>query len=1132
MTTILSFVSSKKVMTTFLLLLSALSFSQTVTNIFPTRVTTSTTVTIIGTGFTDGDEDHIAISNWGIGSKVFISETEMNFKINVTGGDRTADLSITGGAFPYTFDVSTQLNYIAPTSKTVSATDPDEIRVREVYTTWDQNGDGVNFWKSSDWNPSSSATGKATWPNDSHELLGFKMNYGGNDIIFSTGVKDSILETQLDVANLPAGVQYIAQDFKAYSTNGVSGKPNSNNYMGFADKIDGRINSSVLNNAVELTVYDVIIDGTNGLDLGTGIANFNNQADIRFYSGNGNVGALNDDVPDLLITQMAQPGGTDVYYYADLYGNVVGRPIKLEFKNTNDTRLYEWITNFYRLDHSAGATFETSRSTSITLNNGVGSRGFRMAALSLEDFGINGDPASSTDEVSGEITNNFNSIERVNNINMGAGGSSDMSFIAYNKSAFDIKSPEILKSPVSRFVCRFPSSVFAFTALGGIEGGASSDIEEKITYIWFKNNVEVLETEGAYNVPDTYTIPAALVSSTDLEGTTYKVRVKNTYGAVDLPFTITEGGTPTYWDDTNKIWELPTVYTDNNISVPDGDRSLRFTAVSNDLEVIGAIEGVEGCDCVVSAGQNVTIGEEYAMTLYNSLTVEDSILETDIDGNPTGATIPAGIFTLEDDASLVQINDVANRGDIVLKREADNLNQYDYVYWSSPVAGFGIAGIPGSNKYEWNPQIANGNTDDSTVGDWVSANGFMSVGRGYIARVPSSANVTATFNGVPNNGDINIAISKTPNSGSSGMASIDKHWNLIGNPYPSAIDAIEFLTHNSSVVDSGIDGGVYLWTHTRPASSSEDDPFYDNDDTYGLNYGNQYIAYNAMGNSDPSDEFKGKIASGQGFFVQVLDDFTGSPSVSFNNAMRHDNYEAHNNDEFYRGTVDTSVAQEKQLVWLSLANENNHAMSTLIGYAEGATEGKDRLYDAYTNNEGFNLYSLITEDEKLVIQGLPLPFVDTNTVPLGIELTQSGIYNIAIGNVKGSLFVDQEQDIYLEDTYTNVTHDLRASPYTFTGEAGEFNDRFILKYTTSLLSVSDVLASNTFAFVKDDLLNVRSNTGIKAVNVYDLNGREIIAYTSNNQHNVMIEDFQFSKGVYLVSITLEGNIIVTKKIIN
>src|SRR5690606_9982605 len=110
--------------------------------------------------------------------------------------------------------------------------------------------------------------------------------------------------------------------------------------------------------------------------------------------------------------------------------------------------------------------------------------------------------------------------------------------------------------------------------------------------------------------------------------------------------------------------------------------------------------------------------------------------------------------------------------------------------------------------------------------------------------------------------------------------------------------------------------------------------------------------------------------------------------VEFNNDMRYDTNEVpHGNSHFYRGsTQEESISEtEKQLLWLSLVNENQVSSSTLIGYLDGATNGKDRLYDAYTNNEGLNIYSILSEG-KLAIQGLPLPFEDTNTVPLGFNI--------------------------------------------------------------------------------------------------------------------------------------------------
>ncbi|WP_225035883.1 T9SS sorting signal type C domain-containing protein [Winogradskyella sp. SM1960] len=1084
--TVFSFLMSKRLLTAFMLLFSVLSFSQTVTDVFPTRFTTGSTITIIGTGFYPGLEGNIDTNYSSQTDLTYVSSTEMTVKMTTAAThDVVRTFTLSGATIDSSVD--DQLRYIAPINKKL--TTGSDFRITEVYTTW--NG----FWSSGDFNSSTSEAGKATWPNDRHDLLGFKMN---NGVIYSTGVDDDLLEDELtDLGvNIADPSQYVSQEFKAYSSRGITGKPHNSNFLAMADKVDGVINGRVLNSSVLATVYDVIIDGVNGLDLGTGITNFNKDAEIKFYSGNGNVGAI-DTTPDLLITQMAQPGGSrnkDVYYYADVYGNVIGNPIILQIDHSSATRLFEWRLDLYLMDQSSSVTYENAYPTQSSFGTQE-HRPFTMLALKLQDFGIDA-----------------SNIEDVNNINMAAGGSSDMAFMAYNKAAFEIKSPVITEAPVSRYFCRFPTTEdITFEALGGVEDGYSTPVDtlETITYQWFENFSSLTAKSETL---DSYTFATGL-NETDVENKIYKVRVENDYGAIDIPFTISKGGTPTYWDGSD--WVLAPVY--DGISINDEDKSLIF---SNDYYESGDLLG---CDCTVSAGKDVVIPGGSKMTLVNSLTVEGEIPAfTDEEGYTT-PYVAAGTLTLEDDASLIQINDVANSGDIIMKRTVDGstLNGNDYIYWSSPIENAPFSSIPGNVTYEWHTNETNAR---GTIGDWASASGAMSVGRGYIARVPSAIDYTASFNGVPNNGDITMNVYKT--SSTSGMNSEDAHWNLVGNPYPSALDADQFLQANTN-----IEGSVYLWQHHTPASTGNANPFYEN---FPVNYGDQYLTYNKMGPSSPTSDFDGYIASGQGFFIQVLNSESQTSTLNFANAMRHDVDESgFDNSQFYRSSTEETIALEKQLVWLSLSNENDKAISTLIGYADGATEGKDRLYDAYTNNEGFNLYSLISEDEKLVIQGLPLPFVDTNTVPLGFEIQKSGIYKIAIGKVEGNLFEAQEQDIYLEDTYTGEVHDLRVAPYTFTGEAGIFNDRFVLRYTPSIsLSIDEVSNTNTYAYINDAMLFVRSSNTIKSVEVYDINGKQIVSHMSNDNRDTFSTDFNFAKGVYIVAIKLDNVSIVTKKLIN
>lgn len=106
---------------------------------------------------------------------------------------------------------------------------------------------------------------------------------------------------------------------------------------------------------------------------------------------------------------------------------------------------------------------------------------------------------------------------------------------------------------------------------------------------------------------------------------------------------------------------------------------------------------------------------------------------------------------------------------------------------------------------------------------------------------------------------------------------------------------------------------------------------------------------------------------------------------------------------------------------------------------QGASNNVDETIDGLMlNTDNSMLYSLLNNKE-YVIQGRALPFFDDDIVPLGFKSTSVDNYNISIENFDG-LFENQE--IYLKDNYLNVLHDLKQGNYTFSSNAGTFNDRF------------------------------------------------------------------------------------------
>ncbi len=494
-----------------------------------------------------------------------------------------------------------------------------------------------------------------------------------------------------------------------------------------------------------------------------------------------------------------------------------------------------------------------------------------------------------------------------------------------------------------------------------------------------------------------------------------------------------------------------------------------------------------------------------------------------------------GSIVIENEGQLIQVNETdANSGTysgtrFQVKRVAKARN-LDYVYWSSPVENFNVANLPNSHRFEWLPTAINAN---STQGNWSTPSGSMIKGQGYIARASNGSAIPVDLpiifqGGKPYNGQFNYTIFRGSTAG------INDCWNLVGNPYPSAIDADLFLSDNLA-----IEGSIRIWSHgTLPAGNPTPSPFYQN---FAYNYTeDDYIIYNGTATTVPA-AFNGKIASGQGFFIRMLEDgetdinppvsdvVPASADITFKNEYRSDviNGYLYDNSEFFRSSAAQTI--EKSRIWLDLIAPNNQITKTVIGYVPGATLAKDRIYDALIHVDSFKLYSLINT-QKQAIQGRPVPFDNNDQVPLGVNIQNSGNYTIAISAVDG-LFLNASQNIYLEDKLLHIIHDIKQAPYTFSTLAGQFNDRFVLRYTNTVLSSEQNEILSGLLIVSKEQVSLLAAQPIKSIIVYDVLGRKIYEKNNINALQITLEELIPTKEALVVKTTLESGTVVTRKII-
>ena len=593
----------------------------------PTRVTKGVTVVIVDPngGFALGDQNDIVVDifsptglgNMPITNKKFINSNQLSFEVNTNyTEDYTSHIKING------VDTGVDIDYIRPNIRVLSnsSTSNQVERITEIFTTWDVDNDGSNFWRSSEW----SNGDINTWPNDRHDLLAFTFN----GTTYSTSVDDAKLTDN--------GVTFTPKRFKSYSTNGVEGRTNSSHYIIAGDALNFHLDTSgnepsaipTTSIVKGMSIFESLIDGVNGLDLGTGITNFNKDNTIKFFSGNGDVGAIGDGVPDAIITQIADAsdGSIDIYFYADIDGNVVGRPVGLNIRkdgnNVGAGLLAKWRMDLFKF--TSGLSFQSALPTVCNTNH-TDVKTLKMAGLELDDFEIIADLPDTDPDY---LTNPYQ-IRFINNINMAAGGNADIAFLAYNTDAFEIKSPIVNKYPLTQYICRFPNTDdVIFNAIADIEGREPGDaigVGQELQYEWYRFNTITSEvgpmTTGAYDA--TFDILGG-IDETDLGA--YNLHIFNNFGRVILPVSIVEGGTPSVWDGTS-FNESP-LYGAAGISIADSNRDLIFAQNYN----VNANE--EGCNCKVQSGVNVVIPSGKTLKLHREITVAQNVAAVyDSDGD-------------------------------------------------------------------------------------------------------------------------------------------------------------------------------------------------------------------------------------------------------------------------------------------------------------------------------------------------------------------------------------------------------------------------------------------------------------------------------------------------------------------
>lgn len=498
---------------------------------------------------------------------------------------------------------------------------------------------------------------------------------------------------------------------------------------------------------------------------------------------------------------------------------------------------------------------------------------------------------------------------------------------------------------------------------------------------------------------------------------------------------------------------------------------------------------------VLITGADATAG---SITLNGtaSLTVNSGY---DVTVTNAVVTASGAKFTLQNNANLIQVNNVANSGNMTVNRQSSALMRLDYTLWSSPVALQNLLAFSpltvATRFYTYN----SGTNTYASISP--SANNFQ-LGTGYLIRMPDNHPTVPTiwegkFTGVPNNG--NITLNSLYNGG------VGFRFNAIGNPYPSPVNMLSFVTANVS----NITGTLYFW---RKSNSTSTDPGYCTWTSSGFVSNSETQVFNP----------NGILRTAQGFIVEML---PGATSVAFTNAMRSGD----NANQFFKSSLKSGPIPGDR-IWLNLTKSDGGFCQMLVGYFANATLGVDNGIDGSVLGNPRPLLCSVIDNVDYAIQGRP-PFVNTDEVQLNFKTATAGQFMIAIDHVDG-LFLNA-QDIFIKDKLTNTLHNLKSGGYVFTSDVGNFPNRFEMTYINSVLSTGSVDFTPNNLIVYKENSDLIVNTGkffLDTVKIFDMQGRVIAQKNNIDGSKIVFNNLNIANQVLLVQAKAVDGTVVTKKV--
>ncbi|AUP78016.1 LamG-like jellyroll fold domain-containing protein [Flavivirga eckloniae] len=647
--------------------------------------------------------------------------------------------------------------------------------------------------------------------------------------------------------------------------------------------------------------------------------------------------------------------------------------------------------------------------------------------------------------------------------------------------------------------------------------------------------------------------------------------------------------------ENGRLYNIPTSSFESQtaplpfVSDADTDWDVATTWLNNGVQYIPntTINGTAVDWNIVEINHNISVDRDLSVLALisnnNELTVNgDTSLNTGHGLTVTHYLKLDGSIDLEGESQLIQTTgsdfDTTSTGTLERDQQGTS-NTYLYNYWSSPIAptsnanytplsifsninflgsGYNGTAAPVAVADYWIWKYANRVSDTYSAWQHVRSTGTISPGEGFTMKGPGTltSDQNYEFLGQPNNGDITLTLS-------------DDNDYLVGNPYPSAIDADAFILDHISVTEGGnysnlteniINGALYFWDH------------FANNTHILAAYQGGYATYTLMGgavaiSNDTRINASGAagtklperyIPVGQGFFVSaVLDpDLIGEANdpgitlpvnggtITFRNSHRvfqREIVSGSNTGSLFlknnsKGKAATALkkADQRKKIRLMFDSPGGYHRQLLVGADEKASNGFDIGYDALlieSNNEDMYWHM---NNSNLIIQAVN-NFNEEQVLPLGIKINTEGITTIKIDEL---INIDNSQNIYLHDKELNTYHNLKQSNYEVYLTPGDYLERFEITFSknNTLLNIEAIEHDELQIYYSNEKKSLIVHNPIlkqiKSIEIYNILGQ--LVYKLNietNEKYIEHKTQDITTGTYIVKMKTDAETISKKVLV-